>query len=899
MKIWIESVDFDNYGGWCLDSQYIHKMGSPYLLAPYQNGGLPAGDAVTTISVPETGSYRLWVRCRNWIKGHGPGRFQVALDGRSGEAVFGNAHTDAWTWEKGDLFELTAGEHTLSLQDRTGWFTRCNALVLSSEADYVPSNDPELIRRERLESKGLKPEASEGGSYDFIVVGGGPGGFPAALQAARLGLKTLLIQDRPVLGGNAGPEIEVPIDGANSRQLNARETGIAEEIFWKVRNSGKDYDTVFRQMASEEEHLTIVVNQRVIAAETAAAGSGKSIRAVTARNTMTTEDTVYRSGLFLDATGDGWLGHFAGADAMFGREGASEFGETMAPEKADHLTMSGCLRGPFRSERIRKTDRAVAFKCPGWAEPFSDAFESYREIPDVRDFYWWLEHSNELDDVAYPEECRDELIKIYVSYWDYIKNRWSRKEEADNFELVYIPFINGRREGQRLTGPYVLSEADCAGGRDFEDTIAYSGWPIDLHHPKGVYSGEEGPYFSNMDVPLVKIPYRCLYSRNVDNLFMAGRNISVTHVALGTVRVEGQCAITGQAAGVAASLCRKYGTSPDGIYQDHLKELQQLCLKEDLYLPGVINEDPEDLALQAEAKASSINKWEQFKREKGEPCGWPQLGGCWRAIFFPLEQTLRIDSLWIRLRNDADQPRQLKLHVFQDDSPGMFSSDYPVGEAQAEIGPHGETWVEFPVNKDFTMKYAWVYLDPAEDVFIQRRVSGKLDTYLAWKHDFNLPWTIPPRHQYYAFSLEKPLVEFADGGPGNVNNGWNRVIDPEHYMWISEPNDDFPQWLELDFGSEKEFDTVHLVFDTDLNVASMNGKRSTKYPPRCVSDYNLEVYDRSAGQWVTVVEYRDNWLRKRVHSFPLQKASRLRVKVLNTIADYSARIVEVRVYKEH
>lgn len=901
-KIWLEAANFDDHGGWHLDTQYVHKMGSPYLLAPFLEGK-PAVDAKTNIKVPAKGRYALWVRSRNWVQGHAPGRFTVTLDGVKTDEVFGQADSSSWVWTRGGHFELDGGNCAVSLNDLTGWFSRFNALVLTDDEGYEPPDDLEGLRQERMVSLGRTPEVQSGGEFDFVVVGGGPGGFPAALQAARLGLRTLVIHDRPVLGGNASPEIEVPFDGASSRQLYARETGICEEIFWMRRNTGKNYDQIFRELAEPLDNLKIVVNQRVLSAETSDGdGKGRRIKSVTARDVLTGVETRYSGTLFLDGTGDGWLGEFSGAELMFGREAASQFKETMAPEKADGMTMSGCLRGPFGPERIIKRDRPVPFETPAWIEPFGPELESYRSIPGVSAFQWWLEHSNDWDDVAQPEECRDELIRIVVGYWDFLKNTWSRKGEAANWEMNYIPFINGRREGSRLVGDYVLCEEDCRTGKSFEDNIAYAGWPIDIHHPLGIHSGDEGPFFSNMDVPLVKIPYRCLYSRNVENLLMAGRNVSVTHIALGTVRVEATCAVMGQAAGVAAALCVKKGTTPRGIYRSHLEELQQLCLKQDLYIPEVKHRDPADKALTASASASSTHKWEIFSREKGWAGGWPQLGDCKRAVFFPLEVETKINSLYLKLQNRSNEPRELTGHVFESDAPGVFATNSPICETKGVISSHAEAWVEFPVNREFAMKYAWAYLDEAEDVFIQRMTGGKLDTYLAWKHPWNEDWHIPPRHEYYAYRLEKPEIEYAAGDAGQVNNGWGRAIDPERYMWVSGDNSYLPQWLRLDWEAPQTFNTVHLIFDTDLNNPAMDGKGNTKTSPFSVSDYEVQVLDgedgSGQGRWRTLVEVWDNFHRRRVHRFKEEISRALRLVVKNMNGCYQARVYEIRVYAD-
>ena len=249
--LWLETIDFDEYGGWYPDTQYVHKMGSPYLIAPFFRGK-PALDAKTTISIPAKGRYTLWVRARNWIEGHAPGRFAVSLGNARSDVVFGAAGESSWTWERGGVFELEDGNCQVSLNDVTGYFSRCNAIILTTDETYTPPDDIDRIREERMTCLKRPIGPQRMGDYEFIVVGGGPGGFPAALQAARMGVKTLLIHDRPVLGGNASSEMSVPFDGANSRQLYARETGITEEIFWLKRNTGKSYDEIFMVLAKAE-----------------------------------------------------------------------------------------------------------------------------------------------------------------------------------------------------------------------------------------------------------------------------------------------------------------------------------------------------------------------------------------------------------------------------------------------------------------------------------------------------------------------------------------------------------------------------------------------------------------------------------------------------------------------
>ena len=890
--LWLEAEHFSDKGGWFVDTQFVQQMGSACLLAA---GTLnPVADARTRITVPHAARYRLWVRTRDWLPDHSPGRFEVHVNGRRASTVFGEADTDDWTWQNGGTFDLCEGAASVALHDLTGHFGRCDALLFTSDLTYVPPAGGEELARERRRLRGIAEAAEDAGErFDVVVIGAGPGGCPAAVAAARLGAKVAVVHDRPIIGGNGSDEIRVPFNGAAPRQTNAREGGIAEEIArLRAFKDTRGYTAVLEELFDEEPSITVFLNKRVLGVEKE---NETTLAAVNAVDTLEGTLHTYRGRLFIDATGDAWAGYFAGARYLFGREAKSDYGESMAADRADNVTMSGCVRGPFDRPHIEETDRPVSYTPPPWACKLPPEEEFGRIMHKPALFHWWVEHAGDLDDMQYAEKARDELIRIEYGIWDYVKNIWSGRAGAANYALRFIPFINGRREGMRLVGDYVLKQQDAEQGIDFPDTVAHTGWPIDVHHPKGIFSGKEGPFQSNTQVALVKFPYRCLYSANIDNLMMAGRNVSVTHVALGTTRVQSTIATFGQAAGTAAALCLKHETTPRGIYQHHLEELQQTLLKHDQYIPGRKNEDAADIARRARSvTASSVAENEICNMDQGQDAELVPLDTS-RASLIPREVTPRIPALHLRLCSERSEPVQLTLRVRGTRLPWDFSSEQDLAQATAVVPPNRESWVEFPVACTVAEDYVWVWLPATEGIFWRRRVNTPLDCQLAYGGGDGTDWVVPPRHQNYAVMMHSPASAKANCGACNVINGYSRILDAGNYMWVSDPGQALPQWIEVALDKPQTVSSVFLTFDTDMN----NPPAAAANPPRvpqCVRDY--QVACRTPEGWMPVAEVSDNILRHRIHRFRPLEADRVRLIVTATNGAPSARVFEIRLYAD-
>lgn len=437
--------------------------------------------------------------------------------------------------------------------------------------------------------------------YKVIVIGGGMAGVCAAIASAREGEKTALINNRPVLGGNASSEIRMHICGADYHgfRKNARETGIIEEILLdnKMVNKSNSFsilDTILWEKTRFQENLDLYLNTNItdlIKTE------DKVIKVIGEQ--LTTEKIFELNGeIFIDATGDATIAYLSGAEYMSGREGKDKFGEKFAPETSDNHTMGNTLL--FSAVDMGKK---VEFIKPSWANTYQEEDLAYRQHHEINSGYWWIEiGGDDLDVIQDGEVIRDELLKAVYGVWNHIKN--SGNHDADNFALDWVGFLPGKRESRRIVGDYILKEQDLFEGRIFDDAIAYGGWPMDMHTVGGIRTRREPNDFIMMD-DLYTIPYRSIYSKNIKNLMVAGRDISASHMAFGSTRVMATCAVIGQAAGTAAAMCTNKKVFPREI-NEHIHELQQKLMKADCYIPGFKNEDIDDLALNSKISASSF-----------------------------------------------------------------------------------------------------------------------------------------------------------------------------------------------------------------------------------------------------------------------------------------------------
>ena len=568
----VEAEGFDDRGGWVVDQQFMDQMGSTLLLA--HGLGVPVEDATTAVEFPAPGAYHVLVRTRDWVapwKAPGaPGRFQLLVDGKALETVFGTEGSE-WHWQDGGTVRIGGTRVTLALRDLTGFDGRCDAILFTTDAKLVPPDAREEMATFRRRLLGLADEPEDAGRFDLVVVGGGLAGTCAAISAARLGSNVALIQDRPVLGGNNSSEVRVHLGGKINMEPYPALGNLVREIGPRRQGNARPAENYEDEKKLEvvrgEESLRLFLNMRVFKAEM----EDDRIVAVIARQFKDSKEFRFWAPLFADCTGDGNLGHLAGADYRMGREGRGETGEPLAPEEGDRMTMGTSIMW-----YSVKTDAPVTFpECP-WAVQFDD--QSYQRVTMGE---WNWETGMNLDQIGQFELIRDYGLRVVFGNWAYLKNHSPEKDEIANRALGWVAYVGGKRESRRLLGDVILTQQDIEEARPFPDASVTTTWSIDLHYPDPentrYFPGEE--FRSVAEFRHIKpyaIPFRCLYSRNVANLMMAGRNISVTHVALGTVRVMRTCGMMGEVVGMAASLSKRHQTTPRGVYQNCLEELKGL-----------------------------------------------------------------------------------------------------------------------------------------------------------------------------------------------------------------------------------------------------------------------------------------------------------------------------------
>ena len=569
----VEAESFSEPGGWSLDTQFIEIMGSPYLLA--HGLGAPVKDATTTVKFPASGKYRVLVRTKDWVapwKAPGqPGKFQLLIEGQPLKETFGTKGAD-WAWQDGGTVEITKAETKISLHDLTGFDGRCDAIVFTQDATFTLPNDTEPFPAWRRKVLGLGEKMKDAGPFDLVVIGGGYSGMGAALSAARMGCKVALIQNRPVLGGNGSSEVRVWAMGGTRRGLYPQLGEIVEEFMDKAKASPGTFeefgDTKKEALVRAEKNLTLHLNTHAFSVELSA--DKKSIVAVVAFNTETGEVTRFAGKLFCDATGHGTIGALAGAAHTTKEEG--------------HLGMSNMWRW-------EDTDQPQKFPDLPWA--LSMTMDDF-PYPKRGLGEWFWESGFNKHPLRDLESMRDWNLRAVFGAFNTMKNKDGAKEHP-KAKLVWVAYIGGTRESRQLLGDVVLTREDIEQKKPFPDGCVPTTWDIDLHYPKEQYAKNftNDPFISKavFDKAVDRqhgypVPYRTFYSTNIGNLFMAGRCISVTHEALGTVRVMKTGGMIGEVVGKAASLCIRHEASPRDIYDRYFTELQTL-----MRLPGAARRD--------------------------------------------------------------------------------------------------------------------------------------------------------------------------------------------------------------------------------------------------------------------------------------------------------------------
>lgn len=575
--ILLEAEEFDDFGGWTLDSQFEVEMGSPYLLA--HGLGVPVADATTTVDVPQAGSYRVWVRAKDWVPSHHPGRFAVSINGERLPVELGANGRD-WSWEDAGRIDLAGGPATINLTDLTGFDGRCDALYLTTRDTAPPNGTDPDARAWRRRLRGLPEHPVDGGSFDLVVAGGGVTGAAAALAAGRLGLTVALVHNRPILGGNASTEIGLTPRGQTGPLIKALSA-----------RSG-DGDLAALDLLAAEPTVSVFLEHQIFDL----ARDGDRIVAVDAREARSGRESRFRAAMFIDCTGTAILGLMAGAETMFGYESRAEFDEPLAPEQRVESHHGNTL-----FFRTRELDHPSDFPEVPWA---TEVAQDYADLggqlerpgidnvagpvagpartpdPSIRRrmlkplTHFW-EYGQNLDPYTHAEPIRDHLLRAVYGTFSNVKTL--EPETYANLALDWVAFVPGQGEFRRYKGAYVLTENDIREHRRFHDTVAWNSGAFCLHHPgheKYDFRLRDWTWDTRDDKPF-EVPFRCLYSADLDNLMMAGKHISVTHIAGSVTKFMGNGGQHAIATAAAAKLCLEYDVMPGEICDHHLEALQK------------------------------------------------------------------------------------------------------------------------------------------------------------------------------------------------------------------------------------------------------------------------------------------------------------------------------------
>jgi hypothetical protein len=756
--------------------------------------------------------------------------------------------------------------------------------------------------------------------YDVVVCGGGLAGFCAAVAAARHGASTSIVQDRPVFGGNSSSEVRVTPHGAAAFHAYARETGILSELLIEERARNHEvifengwtnsvWDLTLYEMAMATPNLAFHLNTAIIAVRT----RGRELESVLCRVGNAETEIEIAARIFIDATGDGVVAAEAGCEWRMGTEGRGEFGEPHAPLKASADTMGNSIH--FKT---RDCGRPVPFKAPDWAIKYDDASFFYQQgrVPrDLRGGFWWLEIGVPWNTIHDAEDIRHELTRHALGVWDWIKNKDPQlKDKAANYALDWIGQVPGKRESRRIMGRYLMTEHDPQNKTVFPDEIAFGGWFIDDHTAGGLLAPTSEPASAEEYVETstyaVKsyagpygIPLRILIAKDLDNLMMAGRNVSVTHAALATVRVMSTTALMGQAAGTAAAVALDEKSPIAEVPARAIERVQQMLVRDGCFLPNYRNGDPLDLARSAAVTASSeallrgtdpetrgfhdgLNIWLDQARPVSEVLDHPR--GQWIAIGSP-----ELREISVLLSNNSPVEQKVRASIAAVDHIWDYRSEpgLPLASAALAVPPGHRQWVAWQPALRNLQPGRYLRLDLAANPHVAWHCAGAIEPGHVSAFEMS-----PGRMRRFgqgltmSFRLDPPQACY---GAANVLTGETR---PHTFtnLWRSDPAQPLPQWLELSWPEPQTIAQVELTFPGHL-LREYHAYAPLYRDPQCPADYAILVCG-DAG-WREELRVEGNYQRRRVHRFDAPVVTnRLRIRIDRTNGDPSAAIYEVRCY---
>lgn len=743
-------------------------------------------------------------------------------------------------------------------------------------------------------------------SADFVIAGGGLSGVCSAITAARQGIKVILVQDRPVLGGNSSSEVRLWILGATSHMGNnnrwAREGGVIDEIL--VENTFRNpegnpmiLDMLLLDKVVQEPNIQLLLNTAVYEVNKKDPDTIASLNAFCSQNSTS---YTLSAPLFCDATGDGIIGFLSGAAFRMGAEPKDEFNEGMAPSEE-----YGELLGHSLYFYSKDTGKPVRFIPPSFA------LEDITKIPRFRNFnanefgckLWWVEFGGRLDTVHDTEKIKWELWKVVYGIWNHIKNSGDFPE-AENLTLEWVGTIPGKRESRRFEGDYIMTQQDLVEQRKHHDAIAFGGWSIDLHPADGVYSERPGcnQWHSK---GIFQIPYRSIYSKNIKNLFLAGRIISVSHVAFGATRVMATCGYIGQAAGIAAAMCVKQELQPKALLSaENLKNLQENLIREGQHIPGFSIKDEKDLALEATITASSTHKFNGF----GQVDLWKSLAVP-SAQMFPLKAGT-VPAFLVNINALTDTGLEVELRITG--KQGNFTPDVMLAQKRIPVNK-GKHLIKIDFDQSIEADdYVYLMFSGNADVeigFTEARLTGVLSVFNSKnKAVSNNGKQLPPEGtgvdefefwcpqrrpngQNLAITITKPQHVF---GAENLINGIDRPVTQPN-AWVAELNDHQPS-IKLSWDRAQAIKKIDLWFDSDFDhpMESVLMTHPENVMPFCVQNY---VIKNDAGE--IIFEQKNNYQTRNQVTFEEEIVTKhLTVELQHPSGKIPAALFAVRCYAD-